>query len=154
MTKKRGGYRLGAGRKVGSLDPINKLRIKTEKEMQRRIMKNVNKLINAQMSLAKGCSFLYRIDKDEDGKGKKAELVTSKKEILGHFDGKYDDDDSVYYYITAQKPDNGAIKDMIDRVYGKPIQKTEVTGKDGKDLVPISEEKKEQINKILSDMQL
>ena len=45
----------------------------------------------------------------------------------------------------------GLYKDLMDRVYGKPLQKQEVTGKDGKDLIPepLSEEEKEKLNALL-----
>lgn len=46
----------------------------------------------------------------------------------------------------------GLYKDLMDRVYGKPLQKQEVTGKDGKDLIPepLSEEDKEKLNLLLN----
>lgn len=46
----------------------------------------------------------------------------------------------------------GLYKDLMDRVYGKPLQKQEVTGKDGKDLIPepLSEEDKQKLNTLLN----
>lgn len=35
-----------------------------------------------------------------------------------------------------------AIKELYDRVYGKSLQAVEMTGKDGKDLIPESDERK------------
>ena len=46
----------------------------------------------------------------------------------------------------------GLYKDLMDRVYGKPLQKQEVTGKDGKDLIPepLSEEDKQKLKTLLN----
>lgn len=47
----------------------------------------------------------------------------------------------------------GLYKDLLDRVYGKPTQTTELTGKDGKDLIPnqLTDEEKEALMKLVSD---
>lgn len=44
-------------------------------------------------------------------------------------------------------------QDLHDRMYGKPTQRTEITGKDGKDLIPDSDSKRasdEAINELLN----
>jgi hypothetical protein len=127
-----GGKRAGAGRPAGSLNKVTEERRKTEEALQMRIMKNVERLINAQLTVAEGCSFLYRIDKDEKGKSQPAVLVTDRHEIEQYLDGETEGES--YYYITTQKPESYAINSMLDRAYGKAVQKTELTGKDGKDL--------------------
>ena len=83
-----------------------------------RVSKAKEKLLDAQISLAQGVSFLYRIDKDEKGKNKKPEIVTSQWEIESYLSGEADSDS--YYYITTQKPENNAIDSLLDRTVGKP----------------------------------
>lgn len=105
-------------------------------EKKKRIIQRVNEatdvLIDAQLSLARGTSFLYRIDKDEKGKNKKPELVTTQYEIEAYLRGDYDHDPDSYYYITTVKPDNKAIDSLLDRVHGKANQS--ISGPDGKEL--------------------
>lgn len=45
----------------------------------------------------------------------------------------------------------GLYKDLLDRVYGKPKQTTELTGANGKDLIPetLTEEEKSRLNALL-----
>lgn len=38
--------------------------------------------------------------------------------------------------VLARKGDYRFYKDILDRLHGTPVQKTELTGKDGKDLIP------------------
>lgn len=38
--------------------------------------------------------------------------------------------------LNARKGDYRFYKDILDRLHGTPVQKTELTGKDGKDLIP------------------
>lgn len=56
-------------------------------------------------------------------------------------------------FKKAKEGDYAFYRDIHDRVYGKPIQHTELTGKDGKDLIPdpLSEEEKEKLNLLLND---
>lgn len=125
-----GGAREGSGRPKGSENQSTKEKKEVEKEMKERILKSVDSLLNAQMSLAQGVQMLYRIEKDEDGKQKKPELVTSQAEIEDYLAGEYDDGLD-YYFITTQRPDNRALDSLFDRVFGKAPQKTELTGKNG-----------------------
>ena len=56
--------------------------------------------------------------------------------------------------LSARKGDYRFYKDILDRLFGTPVQKTELTGKDGKDLIPdsISKEKAEKaIDSYLND---
>ena len=87
------------------------------------------------MNLAVGVSFLYRIDKDEDGNNKKAELVTDCDEIKSfldaHPEGEAGNVGDSYYYITTVKPDNSALDSMLNRAFGKPTEVHEISGLDG-----------------------
>lgn len=106
--------------------------------IRKRVEKAKDVLIDSQLSLAQGVSYLYRIDSEKDAKGnkhnKKPELVTSRIEIESYLAGEYDHEEDIYYYITTAKPENNAIDSLFDRAIGKPKNVTEITGKDGADL--------------------
>lgn len=55
-------------------------------------------------------------------------------------------------FKKAKEGDYAFYRDLHDRLYGKPVQHTELTGKDGKDLIPepLSEEEKEKLNTLLN----
>lgn len=137
-----GGKRKGAGRPKGSKGAKT-----LEKEVQlervrQRVFSATDRLLNAQLSLAQGVSYLYKIEKRKvvGPKGgitwmpEKPKIVTSTWEIESYLEGLLDESDidsnepgATYYYITTEKPENQAIKDMFDRVYGKPIETLEAT---------------------------
>lgn len=48
----------------------------------------------------------------------------------------------------AIKGDTSAFNAVLDRAWGKPLQSTELTGKDGKDLIPILSDK---VSKIIDE---
>ncbi len=118
----KGGARPGAGRKKGQ----KAAHTLEAQEYKKRIVARVNEatdvLVDSQLSLARGVSFLYRIDKDEKGKKEKPQLVTSRVEIEAYLRGDYDGDPDCYYYITAERPNNMAIDSLLDRVHGKATQ--------------------------------
>lgn len=130
---KNGGARPGAGRKKGSLNKATKEKKEVENAFTQRVLTVANKLFESQLTIAQGASFLYRIDKDEKGNNKKPVLVTNEWEIEQYLNGE-NFDPSTYYYITTERPDNKAIDSMLDRVFGKATQKTEITGADGEPL--------------------
>lgn len=110
-------------------------------EIKQRIIRNADTLIDAQLSLAKGTSYLYCIEKDKDGKKQKPRLVTDPDIIAEYIDGEYGEGESIndekeYYYISTEKPSGFNINSLLDRTFGKPTQTTELTGKDGRDLIP------------------
>lgn len=55
-------------------------------------------------------------------------------------------------FKKAKEGDYAFYRDLHDRLYGKPVQHTELTGKDGKDLIPepLSEEEKEKLKTLLN----
>ncbi len=88
-------------------------------------------LMTAQMVLATGSIQVFRIDTEILGEGKNKKvirkrpvLVTSTEEIIDALDYEYangesPNDDEVYYFVTTKDPDNGAVKDLLDRTFGK-----------------------------------
>ena len=124
------------------------------KAYQQRVMRSTDRLLNYQFSLARGSTYLFKIEKEvligpkggRSYRSKKPVLVTDEKEILMYLEGnliegdKDNDKDpaSTYYYITAKDPDPTAIKDMLDRTFGKPAQGISLQDSDGQSL-PITQ---------------
>jgi len=144
-----GGAREGSGRPEGSKNKATKERQVVEQEMRSRVMKSAGKLLNSQINLALGTQMLFRIDKDEKGNNKKPELVTTQEEIEDYLAGETDNNGS-YYFITTAQPDNRALDSLLDRTFGKSVQRTELTGKDGADIstkVEINDSRAQEITK-------
>lgn len=116
--------------------PKNRKNNKTlEKEEARQlwrqmVFERLTPLFEAQMSLARGTSYLYRIEENAKG-GREHVIVTDPDEIgdiLSQMDeglpGVYNDK---YYYITTKPPENRAIDSLVDRAMDKPTQHTDHT---------------------------
>lgn len=134
-----GGAREGAGRPKGSENEDTKQRRIAERDYKMRVVSHIHDLFNSQLSLAKGLTFLYRIDeeKNDDGKvlSRKHVIVQNPEEIRDALDeldgsesGTFDDK---YYYITTRVPDIKAIDSMLDRVFGKAKQSTVLEDPEG-----------------------
>lgn len=131
-----GGKREGSGRKEGSENQKTKDKRIVKEEMKQRVLRNVDSLMNSQMSLAEGCQMLFKIEtykyQDKDGnwkeEKKKPAIVESQKEIEDYLAGEYDDEKDVYYFITTKVPDNKAIDSMFDRVFGRARQNIGLDG--------------------------
>ena len=129
-SAKWGGPRPNSGRPKGSYSDEQRERIKTEREMNIRIMENVHRVLGAQLALALGTQYLFKIETDEKGKKSKAQMVTNQDEIQKYIDGEIDDPDC-YYFITTEKPNIQAIQSLFDRAYGKAVQKVALTDPQG-----------------------
>lgn len=129
----RSGKNHKGGRPKGSLGTHTVEAQAKKQRIIQRVNEATDMLIDSQLSLARGLSFLYRIDKDEKGKKEKPVLVTAPGEIEAYLRGDYDGDPEKYYYITAEKPNNMAIDSLFDRTHGKATQA--VSGPDGGPLV-------------------
>ena len=124
-----GGVRPGGGRPPGSK---NKKTIKQEiakRAFEQRILRNLNPLLTAQMNLAQGVAHLFRIDKWKDPETKqwhsKHVLVEDSKEIQEVLDTCKGNGvvNKKYYYITTRDPDNRALDSLIDRLFGRAVQR-------------------------------
>lgn len=100
---------------------------KMQKALERKIQSKAFKLFNAGMTVAMGQVFVYRIDEEEDSKGKvisrKHVLVTDENEIaeaLDEQEGYGRTTSGKYYYVTTKEPDHKAIQMLLDRGFGKP----------------------------------
>lgn len=129
-----GGPQPGSGRPKGSLSPKTLQRERTLAELRKMIAAKADVLFRAQMAVACGLSFLFRIDVDEEGKRKKAEHVTCESEIKEYFElhhGEPGEMGKAFYYVTTIKPDNQAIDSLLNRTFGRPKETVELSGPDG-----------------------
>lgn len=118
------------GRPPGKQNKTTLERAAVKRKLDQRIMRVTDQLFEAQFTLARGATFLWRIDTETDEKGRttrsKPVRVTDPEEIEQYLEGEVNgepvDEDS-YYYISTERPDNKAIDSMIDRVHGKSTQK-------------------------------
>lgn len=141
----RGGKRPGAGRKKGSKDPHTLEREAVLAAFRERAFRAADILFNAQLTLARGQTLLYKIEKElqigpKGGKRyvkSKPKLVTDQSEIERYLEGlvvEGDPDDeqdpnATYYFLTTKEPNNFAIDSLLDRALGKATQP--LSGPDG-----------------------
>lgn len=137
--KNNGGARKGAGMPKGAILPATLEKKLDAAYLQGRANSARDMLVNAQFTLAKGVSYLYKIEKEQtigpkggvSYRAKKPELVTSQWEIESYLQGLVDeangegledkhDRSATYYYLTTAKPENNAIDSILDRTMGKP----------------------------------
>ncbi len=140
----KGGARPGAGRKKGTKDPKTLEKERVFEAFRQRAMGVADLLLDSQLTLARGQTFLYKIEKEEiigpkGGKtyrAKKPELVTSQTEIEMYLEGlveegdKDDENDrrATYYFLTTKEPNNNAIDSILDRTFGKAAQSVALSG--------------------------
>lgn len=122
--------------------------------LRQRTLRVVDHLFNTQLTLAKGCTYLYRIDKEwvaTGGKNKgywrslKPVLVTSQSEIEDYLEGLIEEGDAqdqndagaAYYFLTTDKPNGAVVESMFNRTFGTPVQSTKIVDDDGKS-IPIA----------------
>lgn len=107
-------------------------------EYRKRVCDQAQRLLDAEMTVAMGCSYLFRKPKEAPkGKERKVERVTDPETIAQYLNGELEGDDD-YYFITAEKPDTMTIRGMFDRTFDKPGQRVAVTDGEGQPLVPAS----------------
>lgn len=147
--KKWGGARPNSGRPVGKLLPKTLDRLKVERELKQKIMNSAGRLYRAQMGLAVGSQMLYKI---VEGK-KKPQLVKEHKEIEAFLAGEYEDSPDEFYFLTTEKPENKAIDSLMDRTFGKAVQRTELSGANGEPLeITLNTKETKAVEDALSDL--
>ena len=125
-----GGVRAGAGRPKGQMTDEVKLRNRALRNYRVRVTKLTDKLLNAQLTLALGTAYLIRVDivnKGQKNERREHVIVTDPNEILQYFNEETDKD--TYYYISTKEPDVRAIRDILERTYGKPEQAVDISSK-------------------------
>ena len=138
------------GRPKGAKSPTTLEKEAILKAFRERAMRHADILFDAQITLAKGQTFLYKIEKEKitgprggvSYRPKRPQLVTNQLEIEQYLEGLIDEGDieddqdreSTYYFITAKEPNNQAIDSLLDRTFDKPKQQTDLTT-NGKDIL-------------------
>jgi hypothetical protein len=154
--RQNGGARPGAGRKKGGMNYTTKKRLAIRKAFEDRIHKNADMLLNAALNKALGETYLICKVTERDSKGKATrvyhETVTDPRVIVEYLDGELEDGDSIsdtdnYYYMSTKPVDMVAVKELYDRAFGKPLQKTDLTTGGDKLGVGLSADQAEQLIK-------
>jgi len=146
---KNGGARPGAGRPKGTKNPATIEKEKAAEMFRERVAKNVNKLFNAQMSIATGTQMLFVVHTDSKGKRRKPEMITDVEtisrfldenegvdgsmKVANYADGSECDD---YFFMTTMTPNNQALEGLLNRAFGRAKESLDVTS-DGDKLEPI-----------------
>lgn len=134
---KHGGKRPGAGRPEGSKGKKTIEKDIARQELEQRVLSNVDKLLNAQISLATGTQMLFVVHTDSKGVRRKPEMVTDTAIIRRFIDENQGQDGTMdmgesstedYFFITTTPPNNQALQGLLDRVLGKAAQGIEMTG--------------------------
>lgn len=130
-----GGKRDGGGMKKGQKTRKTIENKIAEEYIRKRIIGALPSIISSQMSLAKGCQYLFKIEKEYSEKqnkwyvpkGRQPKIVKDKNEIASYLAGEFDDkDESAYYFLTTDKPENKALDSLLDRTFGKAMQKVDL----------------------------
>ena len=135
IKKNRENGKLG-GRPKGKQNKKTLDKLKIKSMLDQRFLRASRVLANAQIHIATGQTFLYKIEKrltigpkgGEKWTPLPPKLVTSQDEIEEYLNGMvengdmHDDTDpgATYYYMTAKEPSNEAIRDIMNRVHGMP----------------------------------
>jgi hypothetical protein len=101
------------------------------------VIEQVEPLFLAQLILAKGLIYVYRINIGERGGQSDPEIVTDQHELLeavkylnagdqyAEIEDEADEEGETqkrrYYFLTAKPPDNKALEGMLDRALGKAV---------------------------------
>lgn len=152
--KQNGGARKGAGRKKGGMNKSTKERLAIRKQFEDRIFHNADTLLNAALNKALGETYLIRKVTERDSKGKLIrvyhETITDPRTIIEYLDGELEGGDPIsdednYYYMSTKPVDMVAVKELYDRAFGKPLQKTDITSDGDKLGVALSADQAEQL---------
>jgi len=88
--------------------------------LRKRVTSAHDKLISAQLSLALGSHYLFKIEYDPETQRKsRPKLVVDPMEMQEYLEGNTSEKTD-YYFFMAEKPDNKAIDSLMDRAFGKP----------------------------------
>jgi hypothetical protein len=111
---------------------------------QQLVLQNLRPIFGAQLSLAKGVSYVYRVRIGKRGGSGDPEIVTDPEEILqaiqaievgssyadiSDIDTDGDEVPKRYYHITTKPPEGRTGDSLIDRAFGKSVQR--IAGGDG-----------------------
>jgi len=133
------------GRPPGTKSQATLEREEVLKQLRQKTMTAADQLFIAQMSLAVGYLYLFKIEKEtiigpKGGKSYRAKppkRVEALWEIEAYLLGLVDEAEidkgpaATYYYICVKDPQNAAIDSLQDRTFGRSTQSVEVSNPDG-----------------------
>lgn len=122
------GHKKWGGKKKGTQNKKTIDRKIVEEAFRQRILLNIQGLLTAQIKIAKGTSYLFKIVKTKKG-GKEHILVDDPLEIkyvLDEVEGEGELDNN-YYYISIKQPDNRALDSLMNRVFGTVKESLDIT---------------------------
>jgi hypothetical protein len=93
-------------------------------EFQRRVREAIDPLFEAQMTIARGCTYLYYVTKNR----RDPQIVTDPKKIALYLKDELKPGKGEYYFISTDRPDNKAIDSLLDRTFGKAHQSIDIQG--------------------------
>ena len=149
-----GGKRAGAGRKPGGKNKATLEKQAIQAAFNQRVMTQADALFNAQLTLAVGSVQVFRVDEEEDDKGKVKRvhtLVTDPdeiKQVLDETDGGAGPVGESYYFVSNISPQNNAVESMLNRALGKPKETHEHEGSVATVQMTLSEWKKEAASRL------
>lgn len=120
-----GGKRPGAGRKPGSKSKKTLEKLAIQEAFNQRVLTHADRIFQAQLSLAVGSVQVFRVDEEEDEKGKVKRihtLVTNPDEIKDVLDTNEGEAGVVgenYYFVSNVLPQNAAAEALLNRTLGK-----------------------------------
>ena len=117
------------GRPKGRRDASTLEREAVLRAYRERVCRQADRLLDAELTVALGCSMLFR--KPKEGKERKVERVTDEATIKAFLNGELDDSTTDWYFITTERPDTLTVRNMFDRTFDRPMQRTELSGDGG-----------------------
>lgn len=120
------------GRKRGSKNQATKDREAALSDYRERVRHLTGNLLNYQLTLARGQTFLYKIEINPKTKQKSRPILIEDQETIeAYLNHELDNESDEYYYLTTKEPNTNTIDSMLDRTYGKSVAITQVQGSDG-----------------------
>lgn len=134
-----GGKRPGSGFPKGAKKKKTIDKMKANDHFRTRTLLHLDRLYNAQMSLAVGEQVLMVQIKDRDSKGKVTKIthdvvrdIDTIKQYLDNEEGSGGGDElndsDHYYYLTTKPANNQALDSLLNRALGKAPDKLEIEG--------------------------
>jgi hypothetical protein len=125
------------GRPRKSESEIEKARIASLNYLKERYIGATEKIANAQLGLAVGSQYLYKVITYKKGGRSRPELVEDQATIESYLNGDFDSGrttakgDEEFYFLTAKDPDNRAIDSIQNRLHGRPKETIDLQNTDG-----------------------
>ncbi len=120
MENGHGGARPGSGRRKGGKNARTIAREAARDYLSQRVQAEIEPLVTAHLEAAKGLQYFF--GKTPDGQWVR---VTDPDMVLACLQA------GEGFRISAKDPDTRALKDILDREFGRPTEHLELSGEDG-----------------------